>query len=157
MSPTLSTFDIVLMMDPDMDPKRRLGHFVTVVSPIATSITYHHRNIATEINFSFLIVIIFSSSLYHLIFKHILYSRFSYFLLKSCLKIEIITFSATVSTKFWKNISNQKSEIGKNMKVRAHCFVSRGPDFCNPNQKSEIERFESAEDLFLIEIYSFLF
>ena len=34
---TLSTFDIVFMMDPDMDPKRRLGHFVTMVSPIATS------------------------------------------------------------------------------------------------------------------------
>ena len=34
---TLSTFDIVLMMDPDMDPKRRLGLFDTVVSPTATS------------------------------------------------------------------------------------------------------------------------
>ena len=37
---------LVLMMDPDMDSKRRLGHFDTVVSLI-TSLTYHHRNLAT--------------------------------------------------------------------------------------------------------------
>ena len=36
------------MMDLDMDPKRRLGHFDTVVSPTTTSITNHHRNLATE-------------------------------------------------------------------------------------------------------------
>ena len=36
------------MMNPDMDPKRRLGHFDTVVSPTTTSITYHHRNLAIE-------------------------------------------------------------------------------------------------------------
>ena len=36
------------MMDPDMDPKRQLGDFVTVVSPTATSITNHHKNLATE-------------------------------------------------------------------------------------------------------------
>jgi len=46
---TLFTFDIVLKMDPDMDPKRRLGHFDTVVSLTATSTTNHHRNLATEI------------------------------------------------------------------------------------------------------------
>ena len=46
---TLSTFDFVLMMDPDMDSKRRLGLFDTVVSPITLPITYHHRNLATEI------------------------------------------------------------------------------------------------------------
>ena len=45
----LSKFDIVLMMNPDMDLKRRLGHFDTVVSPTTSSITYHHRNLATEI------------------------------------------------------------------------------------------------------------
>ena len=38
------------MMNPDMDPKRRLGHFDTVVSPTTTSITYHHRNLATQIH-----------------------------------------------------------------------------------------------------------
>ena len=36
------------MMDPDMDSKRRLGHFDTVVSPITPPITYHHRNLATD-------------------------------------------------------------------------------------------------------------
>ena len=46
---TLSTFDCVLMMDPDMDSKRRFGHFDIVVSPITPPITYHHRNLATEI------------------------------------------------------------------------------------------------------------
>ena len=45
---TLFTFDIVLKMDPNMDPKHRLGHFDTVVSPTAISITNHHRNLATE-------------------------------------------------------------------------------------------------------------
>ena len=38
------------MMNLDMDPKRRLGHFDTVVSPTTSSITYHHRNLATEFN-----------------------------------------------------------------------------------------------------------
>ena len=50
--PTHQTIDhirLVLMMDPDMDSKRRPGHFDTVVSPI-TSLTYHHRNLATEIS-----------------------------------------------------------------------------------------------------------
>jgi len=44
----LSTFDMVLMMNPDMDLKLRLGHFDTVVSPTTSSITYHHINLATE-------------------------------------------------------------------------------------------------------------
>ena len=34
-------------MDPDMDSKHRLGHFDTVVSPITSTITYHHGNLAT--------------------------------------------------------------------------------------------------------------
>ena len=36
------------MMDPDMDPKLRLGHFDIVVSPITSSITYHQKNLTTE-------------------------------------------------------------------------------------------------------------
>ena len=41
----LSTFDIVLMMNPNMDPKRRLGHFDTVFSPTTTSIANTYRQI----------------------------------------------------------------------------------------------------------------
>ena len=40
---------LVLMMDPDMDSKLRICHFDTVVSPITSPSTYHHRNLATEI------------------------------------------------------------------------------------------------------------
>ena len=31
-----------------MDSKRRLDHFDTVASPITSPLTYHHRNLATE-------------------------------------------------------------------------------------------------------------
>ena len=39
-----------------MDLKRRLGHFDTVVSSTTTSITNHHRNLATVLGNSEIIV-----------------------------------------------------------------------------------------------------
>ena len=47
---TLSIFDkFVLMMNPNMDSKRRHGQPTTVVSLTSSTKTYHHRNLATKI------------------------------------------------------------------------------------------------------------
>ena len=59
--------DRVDVSDPYQDPSSGHDHFDTVVSPTATSITNHHRNLATEDNYD-LIYFLFEDFIFMLHF-----------------------------------------------------------------------------------------